>query len=151
MKKPQNTEYFHYVNVNPYKRKTTDCVVRAITIALYSHCIDNDMDWEKLMRDGWIVILQSLTEHTIKTGYMYDDKDGFASFLETYHGFKKQKQPRHADGTKYTVREFIDEHPKGTYLLNMPSHLTVVVDGKAYDTWNVTKSQRRVGNYWTRD
>ena len=35
-----------------------------------------------------------------------------------------------------TVGEFADRHPKGTYLIRVPLHLTVVKDGICYDIWN---------------
>lgn len=36
----------------------------------------------------------------------------------------------------YTVRQFADDHPKGTYILATGTHLVTVQDGDWYDTWN---------------
>ena len=39
----------------------------------------------------------------------------------------------------YTVGEFADTHPHGTYILRIPSHLTTIIDGKLYDIWDCRK------------
>jgi hypothetical protein len=37
----------------------------------------------------------------------------------------------------YTVEDFANDHPKGTYVLSMPGkHVVTIVDGILYDTWN---------------
>lgn len=36
----------------------------------------------------------------------------------------------------YTVREFAEEHPHGTYILALSGHVVAVKDGNYYDTWN---------------
>ena len=143
-----STNIFHYFNANPKDKITTDCVVRAIAIALCADKIGSGENWGKLIKQKWGVVLESLVQNSIKTGYMYDDTTGYTKFIEDHYGFIKHKQPRHEDGTKFTVREFIADHPKGVYLVYMPSHMTVVINGVAYDIWDVTKSHTRVGNYW---
>ena len=32
--------------------------------------------------------------------------------------------------------EFMEEHPKGTYLVTMKGHITCVIDGVLYDTFD---------------
>ena len=53
-----DTDYFHFHNANPKGKMTTDCVVRAITVAL-------DQPWEQTIRE--------MVEMSIKTGYMLDE------------------------------------------------------------------------------
>lgn len=36
----------------------------------------------------------------------------------------------------YTVGEFADKHSYGTYILRVPSHLTTIIDGILYDTFD---------------
>ena len=145
--KNPNTPTFTYLNANPHNRFTTDCVVRAIATAMCANQLETDINWQKLVKDMWYVVLESLNEITEQTGFMYDEPDGYSKYL-TKVGFKKMPQPRYANGTKMTLAEFVAKHPKGTYLVHLPHHLTVVVNGKHYDTWNWTRSSRRVGNYW---
>lgn len=129
-----NTDIFTYKNVNPKKRITGDCEIRAIAKA-------TNMSWEAVVR--------GLAEIGIETGYCPFVKESYGLLLERC-GFKKKPQPRHLDNTKYTLREFVREHPRGRYVVNMPHHVTVVVNGKNYDIWDCTKSTRKIGNYWVK-
>ena len=36
----------------------------------------------------------------------------------------------------YTVEDFCQEHPKGTFVVAVSGHVLTVVDGDAYDSWN---------------
>ena len=36
----------------------------------------------------------------------------------------------------YTVREFCEDHPRGSFLLATNGHVVAVVDGNYYDTWD---------------
>ena len=36
----------------------------------------------------------------------------------------------------YTVKDFCEEHPEGTYILATGSHVVAVIDGDYYDTWD---------------
>ena len=127
-----NTDIFHYENRNPKNRITADCVVRAISKA---------MGW------SWQKTLTELTTFSLETGFMVNDTKCYKRFFEK-RKWLELGQPRKADGTKYTVKEFIALHPKGTYLVNMANHLTVVVDGINYDIWDCTKVDKRVGMVW---
>lgn len=48
----------------------------------------------------------------------------------------------------YTVAEFAKDHPRGTYVLKTDQHVTTVIDGDVYDSWNT--SDEAVQYYWTR-
>ena len=126
-----DTKIFTYHNQNPHNRITGDCVARAISFAL-------DLPYNKVIMD--------MAEFQCKTGF--DASYNEERFLETAYGIHKQASLRHDDNTRYTVKEFIERFPKGTYILRMPSHLTAVKDGKNYDIWDCTKSSNKVGNYW---
>lgn len=127
-----DTEYFHYENVNPKNRFTGDCVYRAIAKA---------MGWT------WTKTVKALTDQALETGYCPNSVENYSRFLQAY-GFEKHPQPRHDDRTKYTLREFINEHKTGTYVVNMPGHTTVVVDGKNIDIWDCSRSRSKIGNFW---
>ena len=127
-----DTTTFEYDNRNPKGRITGDCEMRAISGALGK---------------DWCEVVRGLAELACETGHSPFVAENYGLYLER-HGFKKHKQPRHADGTKYTLSEFIAEHLSGTYVVNLPRHLTVVKAGKCHDTWDCTQFDSRVGNFW---
>lgn len=126
-----DTNIFKYHNQNPHNRITGDCMVRAISFA-------TGIPYNQVVMD--------LAKFHCETGY--DGNYSEAKFLERTYGIPKQSQLRHSDNTKFTVKDFIKRFPKGTYILRMPSHMTVVKDGINYDIWDCTKDKRKVGIYW---
>lgn len=132
-KKYPTTATFHFENRNPKGILTTgDCVYRAISKAL-------DKDWNE--------VVMELAELACETALAPNSTENFAIYLER-HGFEKYKQPRHADGTKYKVKEFCEAHKTGTYVVNIAGHTFAVKNGKVYDTWDCSKFSNRVGNFW---
>lgn len=119
-------------NANPRQRKTGDCVVRALSLAL-------NKSWETVYRE--------LLEVALETNYSIGSKDTIKIYLER-QDIHMEKMPKRADNTRYTVREFCDElaKPKKTYLLLVAHHLTCARNKNLYDTWNC--SRKSVGNYW---
>ena len=124
-------QFINY-NANPKKRKTTDCVIRAISTALNN-------SWENTYR--------SLVDFSIKRGLMCNDKRAYTNYLKA-KGYEMLKMPRRNDNTRYTVKEFIDELAEANtiYIISVANHLTVVKDRVLLDTWNC--SRKSVGNYW---
>jgi len=59
-----------------------------------------------------------------------------------------KRMPRFSDNTRYTVAEFADTHNHGTFVISVANHLTCIVDGTLYDTWNC--GHKSVGNYWSK-
>ena len=133
MKKPSNTDTFTYHNANPKQKNTTDCVTRAISTAL-------NKDYKETAKE--------LFELWIKTGYEITDTRCFGKYLES-KGFIKQKQPRKADNTKYTGKEFTQIF-KSICVANIGGNHTVCIkDGKIFDTWD--SSNGCIGNYWIKE
>ena len=127
-----NTDIFKYENRNPKNRITGDCVYRAIS---------------KALNKDWCDVVRELAELGCELSQCPNWTACYDVYL-TRHGLKKYPQPRHADRTKYSLEEFIREHKTGTYVVNLPSHTTVVKNGKCYDIWDCTRFGGRVGNYW---
>lgn len=123
--------YIKY-NANSKNKKTGDCVIRAICTAL---------------NKSWIDTYTDLFNNTIKYGYSVSSKENFKKYLKQL-GYEMQKQPKKYDNTKYTVKEFINTcgKPNTTYIIGVTGHLTVVINGILYDTWNC--SNKKMGNYW---
>lgn len=116
-------------NENPLAINTGDCAVRAVSIAL-------DVSWEKsytmLAVNGFLMGL-------------LPDRDAVWSSVLRQHGFHKDLVP----DDYYTVREFAEEHPKGTYVLKCDMHVLTVVDSKYYDSWD--SGNEIVLYYWTKE
>lgn len=61
-------------------------------------------------------------------------------------------QPRKADGTKYTGKEWCDKIQRnpnfpGRIIANIGGHHTVaIIDGRVWNTWDSTDGC--IGNYW---
>ena len=129
------TRTFHYYNANPKNRITTDCVIRAISTA-------TDIPYNR--------VVMEMAELQCKTGY----DDGDAKLYEVYLkqcGFVKHKQPRKADNTKYTGKEFCLRLAKRgvRYIANIGGHHVVaIVGGKVNDIWDSTDGC--IGNYWSK-
>lgn len=131
MKAAADTPYFKFYNANPKNRRTTDCVIRAICVAL---------------GQDYVATLIELVKLSVATGYAYDEVRCYAKYLES-KGWVKCKQPRLPNGRKVLARDF--------FLIgqNIPCvchvgghHLSCIVDGRIHDIWDC--GEGCVGNYW---
>ena len=131
MKIPNDTDTFKYYNANPKNKHTGDCTIRAICTAL-------EQPYEQTVKE--------LVELWLKTGYEMTDSRCFNKYLEL-KGWIKNRQPRKADNTKYTGKEFVKIF-KGTCVANIGGNHTVCIkNGKILDIWDSTNGC--IGNYWT--
>jgi hypothetical protein len=136
---------FTKANYNPTDKKVGDCVVRAIM---------------KATGQTWLTTYKELCAIGEQNYSMPNDKTTYEKYLEA-KGWLKQKMPKQGivgirmmGGVKgsyqtykrYTVVEFADENPKGTYIISVANHMTVLVNGELFDTWNC--GNKSVGNYW---
>lgn len=131
-------------NINPKQRITTDCVVRALTVAIHNPIYD--------IKEEYKNVLNELVQICLKTGYMINDKHTYEQFL-TNHGFIKYKQPRKADNTKYKIGEInkvLDTRYNediSTCVISCAHHLTVYTN-VIIDTWDCRR--KTINNYWVR-
>ena len=86
------TKTFHFYNANYKNRIAGDCVIRAISTA---------------MNKPWEVVFREMADLGLKKGYMPNDDQIIALYLEN-NGWIKHKQPRKDDNTKYTGKEFCE-------------------------------------------
>ena len=128
-------DYFEF-NVNPKKRKTGDCCVRAIVGTLgisYEEAIDKCAYWAK------------------KKCYGITDKQTVELVLKEY-GYVKMKQPRKPNGNKYTVGEMdqilTDKQLKEGVLVTIANHHTCIYDHCVQDIWDCR--HKSVGNYYVK-
>lgn len=109
---------FVYLNVNADNETVSDCVTRAIKLA-------TGLSYSKVRKKLY---------HTAKL--MNCDKlcpACYRHLLEDVFKFKT------VFCKGYTIGEFADTHPFGTYIVRVPSHLTTVIDGEIYDIWDCRK------------
>lgn len=141
-KKYPDTTTYKYHNENPKNRKTGDCVLRAISVAL---------------NKSWDEVLDDLVAISHATKYSPMSTECYSRYLEN-NGYIKQKQPRKFDNTKYTGEEFCkyisNTYPDriGNVLAHIGGHhITVFSDAdgqglRCWDTWNPT--EYTIGNFW---
>lgn len=136
-----DTSTFFFFNANPKKRYTGDCRIRAISTA-------TGIDYNE--------IVLKLAYIQIETGYDQCTNQGIDILMDRL-GWKKQKQPRKKDGTKYTGKEFCKVQQRGVsengivisprVFCNIGGHHEVaIIDGRVWDTWDSTEGC--IGNYW---
>jgi hypothetical protein len=106
-------------NQNPAGRNVGDCTVRAISLAL-------DQGWE-----------ETFVGLALK-GYEMRDMPSANHVWGAYlreKGFVRRIIPDTCPDC-YTVSDFADDHPKGTYILALSGHVVCVKNGNYIDTWD---------------
>lgn len=119
-------------NVNPKGKKTGDCVVRALSLAL-------GKPYETIYRE--------LFELSLETGYIVNDKRLEEKYLAR-QGFCKHKQPKKPNGTKYKIAEIDSLCREAVIVVSCAHHLTAVMDGEVVDTWDCRA--KCISNYYTK-
>ena len=104
---------YKFYNANAKGRFTNDCVIRAISLA-------EDKTWNETYDE--------LSEIAQRNGIILDDVQFVEPLLDS-------RYERMCFREKY-VGEFIEEHPKGVYLITMKGHITCVINGVLYDTFD---------------
>lgn len=108
-----------FTNPNPAGALIGDCAVRAIAIAI-------NLTWD----DAYA----RLVEYGFYMKNLPNADSVWGAFLKD-HGFIRKAIPDTCPAC-YTVRNFCEDHPQGTYVLGTGSHVVAVVDGCYYDTWD---------------
>ena len=120
-------------NPNPVQLRggVGDCAVRAIAKAL-------DITWEQAYT--------KLTANGFLMGELPNSDIVWGSVLRQ-NGFVREVVPNTCPDC-YTVDDFCNDHPFGTYVVKSENHVATVVDGALYDSWN--SSANAVLYYWTK-
>lgn len=106
-------------NNNPLGRnKVGDCSVRAVSKAL-------GVSWDDAH--------DMLADMSKNMGTIMNDNDVISAVLRM-HGFYKENLPCTSRDC-YTVREFANENPRGTYVVGTGSHVVAIINGDYYDSW----------------
>lgn len=109
---------FRSYNPNPNNRRVGDCVIRAIS---------------KVLDQSW---LQTYIDLCIQ-GYIMADLPSANQVWGAYlkaKGFSRDIVSSDCPDC-YTLEDFCEEHPTGTYVVGTGTHAIAVVDGDYFDTW----------------
>ena len=133
----KNTETYHFYNANPKGLYTGDCRYRAYALA-------SGVSWE--------IAVMTVALWSVKTGSVDWNGDTMDAVLQEFGPWQKQKEPKHADGTKYTVAQLAKtlkkNGEKNPVIVSINHHVTTIKDGKVWDIWDC--SNQYVRNYWTK-
>ena len=111
---------YSYFNPNPIKNnRVGDCVVRAISKAL-------NQSWEDTYVD--------LTIQGYLMGDLLSSNAVWGAYLKS-KGFTRDIISNDCPEC-YTIEDFCNEHPKGTFIIGTGTHAVCVEDDCVFDTWN---------------
>ena len=120
---------FKFKNNNPLNILTGDCAVRACSTLLNRSWEDTYVD---ISRKG-LSLCRMPTENGVWGAYLRDN------------GFVRESIGNTCP-TCYAVRDFAFDHPTGVYALGLDGHVTSLIDGTYYDTWDC--GDETVLYYW---
>lgn len=106
---------YKFYNANSKGNFVNDCVVRAISLA-------ENKTWNETYKE-----LSRIAE---KNGILLDDVNFVEPLLDSRY--------KRCCFYNTTVKQFVDNHQKGVYLITMPNHITCCIDGCVYDVFDCT-------------
>ena len=107
---------YKFYNANPYGRNVSDCSVRAISLA-------TGQSWEETYKQ--------LADFAMKEGITFSEVE----FIDDY---LFDRYPRYCNFENMKLKDFLDLQLPGTWLITMRGHITCVIDGICYDTFDPT-------------
>lgn len=103
---------------NPVRENADDCAIRAISKAL-------NIDWER----AYIL----LCVNGMAMGVLMNRNEVIFSVLRQ-NGFKRKNIPDTCPAC-FTIEEFCERYPQGTYVVGTGNHVVTIIDGDYYDSW----------------
>lgn len=108
-----------YENLNPQGKNVGDCAIRAVA---------------KATGQTWIQAYMALYVHGLQLADLANSDAVWTSYLRN-KGFTRGVIPDTCPDC-YTVADFAEDHPVGTFVLGTGSHAVAVIDGTIYDAWD---------------
>lgn len=108
-----------YENLNPQGKNVGDCAIRAVA---------------KATGQTWIQAYMALYVHGLQRADLANSDAVWTSYLRS-KGFTRGVIPDTCPDC-YTVADFAEDHPVGTFVLGTGSHAVAVIDGTIYDAWD---------------
>lgn len=123
---------FIYYNPNPRGKAAGDCTVRAIS---------------KATGTSWQKAYLALAIQGYLDGNMPSANAVWGAYLRKIGYTRHIVQDTCPDC--YTVADFAQDHPMGTYILALSGHVVCVEDGVLYDSWQ--SQNETVLYYWEKE
>ena len=110
---------YKQINLNPEHKRVGDCTVRAIAAG-------TGKSWEDIY--AALALEGYLLRDMPTANYVW------GSYLRKC-GWKRTTLPDNCPDC-YSVADFADDHPQGTYILALATHVLCVRDGDWIDSWD---------------
>lgn len=112
---------YKFYNPHPEGKKVGDCVKRALTLATNKDYKTVSLELNRLKK--------------VTGAKKFNDNNNWKEYVKL-QGWEKLSFPAIAGQPRMNGHRFVENYPKGTYLLRMSKHLVTVKDGIIYDTWD---------------
>ena len=107
---------YQFLNLQPLGKREKDCVCRAISFGV-------SQNYYKIQKQLHLIAELFDCEELCVCCYKH--------LLDSVYGLKRIESYQ-----GYTIEEFINENPIGTFIIRVDGHLTACQDGILYDIWN---------------
>lgn len=108
---------YQYFNNNPFGRHVNDCCIRAISLAT---------------NNSWDDTYRILSDYAREEGITFSEVE----FINEYLAERFPRYCQKAKNKVTTVGDFINLQLPGRWLVTMSGHITCVIDGVCYDTFD---------------
>lgn len=110
---------YRYLNLNPFKKRTGDCVIRAVACAF-------GLEWEQA------------------SDILYETARNLGcemSCLGCYSSLFRKAGLEEVDAEGMTVEDIVDRYSSDIVIIRISGHLTCAINGCVMDIWDCRGSQ----------